>query len=55
MYRKGSLQNVCFYVFLGILPREVEDSRQHGTGHETERIPEQNQVQAVKEIFPYKQ
>lgn len=38
----------AFMFFLGILPREVEDSRQHGTGHEIERIPEQNQVQAVK-------
>jgi hypothetical protein len=34
--------------FSGILPREAEDPGQHGTGHETERIPKQNQVQALK-------
>lgn len=40
--------NVMLLLSIGILSRKVKNSGKHGTGHETERVPEQDQVQVVR-------
>lgn len=46
--------NVMLLLSIGILSRKVKNSGKHGTGHETERVPEQDQVQVVRGKECYK-